>query len=447
MDIGFHDVSCRIAFFHQVFALCYLYATSETINEIRQLIDGVLTMPTLRLTARTIDSLKADPTRQIDYFDESLPGFAVRVSKYGKRSWCVIYRHANKVRRFTLGTYPTTSLADARDKARDALHDVQSGIDPAAKKKADRQAETFTELADDFMDRYSKKKKKSWAEDQRIIDNYLKPKFRHAFAKDVTRAQVRQMLEEIAERAPIQANRVLAVIRKMYRWGLDQDLVQTSPCFAISAPGQERQRERILSEEEIKRIWKAFNDDDTAMAAAMKLRLITAQRGGEVISMAWSEVDFASRWWTIPAEKSKNGLSHRVWLSAPALRILRELEKKRDQNDRLKKSPLIFPNPRDGSQPMRELQKCIQRIRAFSQVEDFNGHDLRRTAASMMTSVGVPRLVVQKILNHVETGVTAVYDRHSYDAEKKDALDKWAKRLMRMVSNLKAATASAAVRA
>jgi integrase len=89
---------------------------------------------------------------------------------------------------------------------------------------------------------------------------------------------------------------------------------------------------------------------------------------------------------------------------------------------------------------MRELQKGIQRIRAASQVEDFNGHDLRRTAASMMTSTGIPRLVVQKILNHVETGVTSVYDRHSYDAEKKDALEKWAKRLTRIVSNLKVAS-------
>ena len=89
---------------------------------------------------------------------------------------------------------------------------------------------------------------------------------------------------------------------------------------------------------------------------------------------------------------------------------------------------------------MRELQKAIQRIRTASVIQDFNGHDLRRTAASM----GVPRLVIQKILNHVETGVTSVYDRHSYDAEKKEALDKWAKRLTRLVSNLKAASATRA---
>jgi integrase len=95
----------------------------------------------------------------------------------------------------------------------------------------------------------------------------------------------------------------------------------------------------------------------------MQLRLITAQRGGEVTSMTWAEIDFANRWWTIPAEKSKNGLSHRVWLSAPALQILRDLLRMRDESERLKASGFVFPNPRDGSQPMRELQKAIQRIR------------------------------------------------------------------------------------
>jgi hypothetical protein len=141
-----------------------------------------------------VNALKADPRQQVDYFDESLPGFVVRVSKFGKKSWCVVYRHAGKVRRLTLGSYPPIALVDARDMARDALRDAQKGSDPGAQKRAARQAESFADLADAFIDRYSKKKKKSWREDQRIIDAYLKPKFRHAYARDVTRAQVRQLL-------------------------------------------------------------------------------------------------------------------------------------------------------------------------------------------------------------------------------------------------------------
>src|SRR5438477_867409 len=174
------------------------------------------------------------------------------------KSWCGVYRHAGKPRRLTLGSYPPIALAEARDMARDALRDAQKGSDPGAQKQADRQAETFKDLADAFMERYSKKKKKSWREDQRIIDTYLEPKFRHALAKNVTRAQIQQLLEEIADRAPVQANRVFSVVRKMYRWALQQDLVEMSPCFGLSAPGKENQRDRVLTEDEMKSIWKAF---------------------------------------------------------------------------------------------------------------------------------------------------------------------------------------------
>jgi hypothetical protein len=155
-------------FSHRVSALCYLRFTSEIVSEF-----GL--MPTLRLTARTVNALKADPDHQVDYCDESLPGFVVRVSKFGKKSWCVVYRHAGKVRRLTLDSYPPITIADARDMARDALRDAQKGSDPAAQKRAERRAESFADLADAFIERYLKKKKKSWREDQRIIDAYLKP--------------------------------------------------------------------------------------------------------------------------------------------------------------------------------------------------------------------------------------------------------------------------------
>ncbi len=139
--------------------------------------------------------------------------------------------------------------------------------------------------------------------------------------------------------------------------------------------------------------------------------------------MCWNDLELATRWWTIPAERTKNGLPHRVPLAASALRLLSEL-----RTDR----PWVFPN-RPGLAPIASTQKAIERVRSKAGIE-LRGHDLRRTAASYMKSMGTPRLVVAKILNHVETGVTAVYDRYSYDTEKRDALDAWAERLMRIVS-------------
>jgi integrase len=164
------------------------------------------------------------------------------------------------------------------------------------------------------------------------------------------------------------------------------------------------------------------------IAALFRLRLLTAQRGGEVQGAAWSEIDLVGRWWTIPPERSKNGLAHRVPLSAPAVRILKSLkaEAKKD-------AIWVFPSTRKTGPHILHAQKAIERVVERSGVE-FRGHDLRRTAASLMVGSGVPRLVVSKILNHVESGVTAVYDRHSYDAEKRSALDFWGRHVEALVA-------------
>lgn len=133
--------------------------------------------------------------------------------------------------------------------------------------------------------------------------------------------------------------------------------------------------------------------------------------------MRWAEIE--GDWWTIPPERSKNGLAHRVPLSPQARAILDALPHA---------GAHVFPGRKDG-RPMANYQKAWQALTAVAKLEDVVSHDLRRTAASGMASLGVPRLVIAKVLNHVEPGITRVYDRHSYDAEKKDALTKWGRQL------------------
>ena len=153
-------------------------------------------------------------------------------------------------------------------------------------------------------------------------------------------------------------------------------------------------------------------------------------------SVEWAELDITNGWWTIPAEKSKNGLAHRVPLSVPNVRIFEELRKHQDASKTRKNSLWVFPGRR-GTGHLGTVQKAIERIRERTGIKDFTAQNARRTAASMMTGMGIPRLTVSKILNHVEPGITAVYDRHSYDKEKREALEAWSKRLMVMVSDLK----------
>jgi len=189
----------------------------------------------------------------------------------------------------------------------------------------------------------------------------------------------------------------------------------------MERPAPERQRERVLDSDELRRLWRVLDGEDTYTAAIFRLQMLTAQRGGEVRSIAWVDVDLDAGLWTIPAEKSKNGRSHRVPLSPPAITILRALP-------RLKDSPWSFPSPRATTGRRETIAKATARIRQASGV-DFWPHDLRRSVASAMAAMGVSRLTVQKILNHIDRGITAVYDRHSYLPEMAGALNAWAARL------------------
>lgn len=157
------------------------------------------------------------------------------------------------------------------------------------------------------------------------------------------------------------------------------------------------------------------------------LRLLTAQRGGEIESMAWKDLDLENGWWTIPGEIAKNGLAHRVPLTSMALQLLNQLQP--ISGDRR----WVFPSPTVQGQHITNVQKAAIRVKQRSGVEDFVLHDLRRTAASYMASGGVSRLAIAKVLNHADPSVTAVYDRHSYDPEKRNALERWEEKLMEIV--------------
>jgi len=183
-------------------------------------------------------------------------------------------------------------------------------------------------------------------------------------------------------------------------------------------------------------VWGALDAEPAWFAGAIRLYLLTAQRKHEILGMRWEEIDFASGWWTIPSLRAKNGLAHRVWLNASAQRLIKELRLRSGG------SLFVFPSPR-GDQPIATAQKPLVRIREATGI-DFGIHDLRRTAASNMTGMGISRLTVSKILNHAEKGVTAVYDRHSYDAEKRDALDAWGRRLVDIIEKESPSTAEVA---
>jgi integrase len=384
-------------------------------------------MPTLKLNARTVESLRAVAGRRVDYLDTDVSGLSLRVTERGAKSWTVLYRHRGRLRRLTLGSVDAISLAQARTDARDVLYAASKGGDPAAAKRQARRAETIEDLTRDYIERHAKPHKRSWKEDDRRLRTHVLPAWKSRAIADVRRRDVRELVEAIATRTPVEANRVLACVRKMFSFAVDRELIEHNPAARFTRPGAERARDRVLTDDELRAFWQQCEALPPAMGAYFKLRLVTAQRGGEVSSMRWADLDLAGGWWTIPAGSSKNKLAHRVPLTRLALQLLTSL----------RSADVCTPAPGEAAADTpadyvlagaRGRRQRTEASATFT-LANFRGHDLRRTAASLMAGGGVARLTIAKILNHVETGVTAVYDRHGYDAEKRVALDWWAAKL------------------
>lgn len=344
-----------------------------------------------------------------------------------------LYRYQGKARRVTLGTYPQTSLAEAHAKQAQAEKKLEAGIDPGAEQislqEAQRLAPTVPALAYEYLERHAKPNKRSWREDDRILQKDILPHWKHKKAKDIKRREVISLLEDIVDRgAPIQANRTLAVIRKMFNFALQRDIVQVSPCAGVKAPAQERQKDRVLNNDELRLFWLGLEQARMTrlVKLALKLQLLTAQRKGEVIAAEWN--DISGDMWTIPANKNK--LAHRVPLSRQALALLAELTTLTGN------SRWLFPSVKGNAHLLpTSVDHALRINQPVFGIALFTPHDLRRTGASHMTALGISRLVVQKILNHKESGITAVYDRHGYDQEKRKALDTWGRKLEAIIND------------
>ncbi|MFZ2315999.1 MAG: tyrosine-type recombinase/integrase [Gammaproteobacteria bacterium] len=388
-----------------------------------------------QFTEKFIQAMKPKPERY-DVREKSGDGFAIRVFPSGEKSWVFIYTHESRKRRMTLGSYPALSLADARKRHREALTKLAAGKDPGLLKKHQkieaRLSATIEDLINEYIEKWAKPRKRSWKEDKRMLDKDVKPLWGKRKAKDITKRDIILLLDDIKERgAPIASNRTLACVRRMFNFAIERDIIQSSPCVSVKAVAKENRRDRCLSVNEVKQLWHGLNDAKMSELTrlTLKLQLVTAQRKGEIISAEWEEVDLTTNWWTIPAHKAKNGYPHRVPLSALAIEILTQVKRLSDG------SPWLFPSPTTSTHIQGEsIAYAVRRsLPKLDGVNPFTPHDIRRAAATHMTAMGISRLVVSKILNHVDNTVTAIYDRHSYDAEKKNALEAWGNKLKQII--------------
>lgn len=367
-------------------------------------------------------------------------GFALRVFPSGEKSWVFIYTFQGRKRRMTLGKYPTMTLKKAKSEHRKALDMLQNDKkDPAFEKQKEkaetRDSSTIEGLIEEYIKIHAEPNKRSWKEDQRMLNKDVRPAWGKRKAKDITRHDVIQLLDKIKVRgSPIIANRTFACMRRMFNFAIKRAILDASPCIMIEAPAKENRRDRYLSTEEIKIFWYGLDNAPMSQAIklALKFLLVTAQRKSEVISAEWSEIDFTTNIWTIPADKAKNKSAHRVPLSKLALELLAEIKKINGD------SRWLFPSERINA-PIRgqSVDHALRRSsHVFPNVKSFCVHDCRRTAATHMAGLRISGETLSRILNHAKKGVTEQhYIKHGYDDEKRHALDAWARKLKEITTN------------
>ena len=268
-------------------------------------------------------------------------GLQVRVSPLdGGKSWSLRYRIGRRQRRLTLGRDRVLTLGEARKAATHALKLVSKGVNPATVKRETRESDTVADFATTYIAKYAQKMKKSWKTNPRYLTHEILPLWKHRPMKEITRRDVRALLEGVATRpAPVVANRVRSLLSKLFNVAIQRDVVELNPVSATEKPTQEQARNSVLTRDEIRGFWSATERLSMEMRAAWRLRLLTAQRGGEVFGMRWQDVDLAAGLWTIPASGSKNKMAHRVPLSPQALTILTAVREHVDERLKQQKEP------------------------------------------------------------------------------------------------------------
>lgn len=391
------------------------------------------------LTAAAIERLKPPASGQVEHFDAGFPGLALRISYGGSRSWVYFYRLGGKQRRFTIGTYPALGLGEAREAWRTAKTAVERGEDPAAAKAEAkrRDPDTVRSVGEDFIAKYAKPRNRTADEVARMFETHLYTKLGTVRIEAVTRRDILDLLDGIEEKASgARANRVLANVRRLFSWAVERGIIEASPVANIRAPGQERARDRVLTDDEARAFLKASEALGEPFGPLFRLLLLTGQRREEVAALPWMEVDLAAAVWRLPASRTKNKRPSDVPLADQSVAILEGL---------MRRSPLVFPAQfsRDGHSELRPVSgfgRAKARLDAGMLAElrkadpeatlpEWRLHDLRRTAASGMARLGVAVHVVEKLLNHASgtiSGVAAVYNRHSYADEMRAAAQAWA---------------------
>jgi integrase len=380
-----------------------------------------------RLTEGFVRKLKPKQETSFLVWDEYTRGLSVRVEPTGSKSWMVYYRYGGKPRWYRIGSASSIKLPDARKLAGRVLFAVAEGKDPQAERRADRTAGTFEELAIKYVEQYSKTENKSWRQSDYLVRKHLLPSWAKMRAASITRGDVKAIKANIS--SPTVANQTLLAASAIFSWAIREEVanVTVNPVKGVKQH-KTTSRERVLSDAEIKKFWAEFEATDLVRGRALMFLLLTGQRPGEVRHMRTEHI--VGDWWEMPGKPvselgwtgTKNGQTHRLWMSQPAQKILAEMDHA---------TGLIFAGAR--GKPVLGLEEVMAAICEKLGVEKATPHDLRRTNGSAITGLGFTRDAMNRIQNHKEGGIADVYDRHQYADENKKIMEAVANKFMALI--------------
>ena len=392
------------------------------------------------LTDRFIKSCKAAPSGKRSLYPDSIvPGMGLRVTDRGHKSFVLVARYPLQPKHPTpraMGNYGSLTLDQARENARAWLEMIGKGIDPKVEEERQkaaaqrRQANTFSAVATDFLERHASKLAKK-EEAERIIKSEFVKRWASRPVTDISPPEVSAAIRAIVKRgAPYQAHNAFGHLRKLFNWaiGTGEYGIDASPLERlrpVELIGKREARVRILSDTELRSVWEAAGRMGYPYGPVFRLLILTGQREREVSEMSWPEVDLQRQLWTIPMRRMKGDRAHEVPLAPAAAALIEALP-------RLTGGDFVFTTT-GGAKPINGFSKAKARIDRLSAVSGWKIHDLRRTMRTQLSALPVEDLVRELVIAHAKPGLHKVYDQHAYQDEKRRCLELWEKRLMAIV--------------
>jgi len=374
-------------------------------------------MPTAHLTDITVKSLKPPERGQLTYTDDNLPGFGLRVSQGGVRSFVVV--HGRSRTRTTLGRYPIVSLQRARKKAREILAERTLG-------KQDAPNVSFETALTDFFDAHVSAKRPGTAKEiRRLLNKHFLPPLRHEKLHEIATHRLSKIIDGLLS-TPSEAKHSFDAARLFFRWAVRRRLLTKSPLDGVQSPTRATPRTRVLTADELAKVFLAARAEPSAFSSIVQLLILTGQRCGETSRLRSEMVDFETRTITLPAALTKNRREHRFPFGRMAERVLKSGAK----------DGLLFSARGKTEEAFSGWSKCKAALDRRSGIEPWTLHDLRRTFATNLAALGTPIHVTEKLLNHVSGttgGIVAVYQRHAYEDEMRAAVTRWERHFVRLL--------------